>query len=354
MLETAGTSLKGIRGMEQQDFDGIEILQGMFPYQQGMQQRFPGKTLQDTKPFPIGSIYVFYLVYGRFYNLTNFGTNTEIEEVNIPPITLPALPPFGNTWFDDFSGYDVGTISRLWGAGPWAIGIGVCETIIEGMIDPYLALDSGFNYLQQIPTEQQPIPAPPVDTPPTTPILPPSGPQNPTECADLPDQDYINLVFGTVITAMQREGGAADTGEVASGEFDPPPPYIPHPYDNEAGSGVQAQENAIRQHYNNGFAWVTRSRSSGYRSSVTWDLTAYADSLPIDAQIFLVGTKQLSDGTGGLFPNLVTTCASLQISTVGEMSGTTIVSTTMGVDTDAIANEGILAYTEVRVYSASY
>lgn len=349
MLETNGNSQLALRGTDLQDFNEFQRVSGTYPYQEGLQRRIPGKTIIQIYNGEIGSIFVFYMVFGRTYTIIDFGS-LEITEIVTPPITIPALPPTSSRWYDDFSSYLVDTISRLWGAGIWLVGIGVCETIIEGTIDYFLVDDNVF--YQSIATGLQPIPAPPNDLPPVSPILPPVGPQIPNECSQLPNQNYQVLDTGIYITSLQRKGGSADTGEIASGEFDPPPPAIPHPYNDTAGSGFSAQENIIRQHYNNGFAWVTRSRSSGYLTQIDYDFNV--TDFPDDTTFFLVGTKSLSDGTGGLFPNLTTTCAMLQLATVGERAASVQISVPLGIDTDAIANEGLLSYTELRAYSSSF
>lgn len=351
MLRTNSEKVLFLEGIDQQDFTQLQLVQGSYPFQVGLQKRIPGKSITQIYAGPVGSIYVFYQVFGRFYTLIDFG-NILIEEVEIPTITLPGLPPAAVEWFDNFDGYTLGLISRLWGAGAWLIGVGVCETIIEGYIDPYRVLGTVEGYQEDIPTEQRPVPEPPADTPTVPPLIPPTGPQYPVECGELPDQFYQVFATGLIFDAIQKIGGSADTGEVASVFGGSPPPYIAHPYANQIGGALNAQENAIRQHYFNGLSWVTRSRSSGFRNEAHFDIEAL--ELPYDAEIWLVGTKSLSDGTGGLFPNLETTCASLQIATLGEKSGTITISTEMGIDTISIANEGILAYTEIRVYSSTY
>jgi len=130
-----------LEGVDQQDFSKLQIVKGTFPLEIGMQQRLPGKTIQKIYPGPIGSIYVFYLVFGRHYQLTDFGGGIEIVEVEIPDITPPGLPPTSSLWIDTFSGYDEDLISRIWGAGIWGGRAGICETIITGFYDPFLVYD---------------------------------------------------------------------------------------------------------------------------------------------------------------------------------------------------------------------
>lgn len=132
-----------VHGIDQQDWSEIQNLRGVYPYQVGLQKRIPAKTLQESFGQGIGSIYVFYLVYGRFYTFIDFGS-IQIGEVKPPAITIPALPPAQSVWWDDFSGYTPdGLISMIWGGGDWLDGIGICETIIEGYFDPFLG--GGFS-----------------------------------------------------------------------------------------------------------------------------------------------------------------------------------------------------------------
>lgn len=143
MLETHSENpTLSLAGIDQQDFSAIQKIQGAYPYQIGLQRRMPGKTIQQALGIPIGSILVFYMVYGRHYVLTDFG-NIQITPVDPPVITLPGLPNAQNQWFDDFSGYSpAGLISNLWGAGAWADTVGHCETIIQGYFDPFLVYDN--------------------------------------------------------------------------------------------------------------------------------------------------------------------------------------------------------------------
>lgn len=127
-----------LKGVDNQNWSEIQKLDGLVPYQVGLQKKLPGKTLQRIYSNEIGSIYVFYLVYGRFYTLVDFGS-LEISPVVVPPITPPALPPNQTVWWDDFSGYSPnGVISKIWSGGAWQDGIGICETIIQGYFDPFM------------------------------------------------------------------------------------------------------------------------------------------------------------------------------------------------------------------------
>jgi hypothetical protein len=139
MLQSDVKETLAVAGIDQQDFDAIQLVSGAFPSLTGLQQRIPGKTLDRVYPSPVGSIYVFYNVYGRPFRSVDFQDGTiEIEETPLPVWRIPALSPVATSWFDDFFGYTLGTVARLWGAGIWDGGIGVCETIIEGLIDPFL------------------------------------------------------------------------------------------------------------------------------------------------------------------------------------------------------------------------
>ncbi len=127
-------------GTNQQDFEQIQLVSGAFPYQVGLQQRFPGKNLLAVFDGPIGNIFPFYNVYGRPYNLVDTNGRFIITPVPLNSITIPALATTGNRWFDSFGTYSpTGLIQLLWGEGAWpGDGIGVCQSIIEGFIDPFL------------------------------------------------------------------------------------------------------------------------------------------------------------------------------------------------------------------------
>ncbi len=139
MLATKGKTTPALSGIDQQDFDKIQVVEGCYPFQIGLQKRIPGKSFISKSDFPIGGIFAFYMVYGRPYILIDNDTNLHIQETPIPNWNNPAIKPLGNSWIDTFSGYSPGgLISRLWAAGAWANGVGVCETIIQGWIDPFL------------------------------------------------------------------------------------------------------------------------------------------------------------------------------------------------------------------------
>ena len=142
MLKTNGDPTQEILGIDQQDFAQIQFLVNAFPHRVGAQRRIPGKSLIQKVDDPIYGIHTFYLVYGRRYNLIDFGNDLQIEEIENPVVVLPVLPPTQNTWFDSFSTYTVGLISRFWGEGNWANAVGICESIIYGVIDPFLVSDT--------------------------------------------------------------------------------------------------------------------------------------------------------------------------------------------------------------------
>lgn len=154
MLATRNIPVLELAGIDQQDFNELQLVKGAYPYQIGAQQRIPGKSISQIHPSAVGSILVFYMVFGRTYVLTDFGS-LQIEEIDIPPISIPALPPKSTSWFDNFAGYATGLISRIWAGGAWLIGVGVCETIIEGEIDAFRTLGSGVP-TDTIETERQP------------------------------------------------------------------------------------------------------------------------------------------------------------------------------------------------------
>lgn len=174
MLETKGQTTPTLKGIDQQDFSKIQLLNGAFPYKVGLQQRIPGKTLIEQQPLGIAGIGVMYNVYGRFYNVINFGDTITITQVTTPPFKQPTLPPDSNLWYDDFSGYSDGLISLIWGAGIWPNTFGICQTIIDGILDPFAIFATITS-----PIFGGPVPvAPP--PPGTSPQIPTANPNAPT------------------------------------------------------------------------------------------------------------------------------------------------------------------------------
>ena len=171
MLRTPNTQTLHLEGINQQDYAELQRVQGVYPARTGLLQRPPGKTLQQQAAYPVGSIYAFYLVHGRHYQLIDFGTGIQIVETVVPAITLPGLPVSANEWIDTFFGYPDALLSRLWGAGIWQGNVGICETLIQGYIDPFLVYAEIPNL--PIPQQNQPVPLP---TPGSDPGVPNADP----------------------------------------------------------------------------------------------------------------------------------------------------------------------------------
>lgn len=212
MLKTDGLPQLALAGINQQDFDQIQLVQGSYPFQQGLQKRIPGKILKQILSGPVNNIYVFYPVFGRPYTAVGFDDSIEITSVVVPPITIPALPPgLNDQFYDDFSGYLSGTISLFWAAGVWAFGIGVCQTIIVGYIDPfqiYAGLPPAASTPLNVPT-----PLPPPSSDPSESLLPPTDPnfQFPVN----PPQVFLKVVNGQANNTCEGQG----TEPVASIDF---------------------------------------------------------------------------------------------------------------------------------------
>lgn len=199
MQATPNDVTPAIGGIDQQDFDQIQLLVGVYPYQKGLQKRIPGKTLIEQVPFAIGSIYVFYNVYGRGYILADYNGNIQITPVVIPPITLTAQPPNDLSFFDDFSGYSpVGLVSRLWGGGIWNNTIGICETIIDGFYDPFQVGTGPYTYVIWVP---QPV----TSVPQTEPLLTPSDIPFTYPTPPLPDV-LLNTVYAHGDNSCEGQG----------------------------------------------------------------------------------------------------------------------------------------------------
>lgn len=206
MLATAKPGITpAIAGIDQQNFDEIQLLAGAYPYQKGLQQRIPGKSLSEVISGPIGAIEVFYNVLGRPYTLIGYDGNISIEPINLPPWSIPALPPVGNSWFDDFSGYSPsGLVAFLWGAGVWMSTVGVCQSIIDGWFDPFLVYANVYAGGINFDSSKQPVALPPPSTDPGTTPLSPTDPQfqYPVHPPDL----YLNIVEGHADNSCQGQG----------------------------------------------------------------------------------------------------------------------------------------------------
>lgn len=165
MLHTKGPPQLAIGGTNQQDFQQIQLIAGTYPYQIGLQKRVPGKKVDRVLSGPIGSIYVFYMAYGRTYTLTDFGS-LQIDPIDNPNNDFPGLPPTTTSWFDNFADYEDDLIAKYWGAGAWETGIGVCESLLLGFMDAYRVADT----VTPIPNEFVPRPGPSdIEVPNTTP-----------------------------------------------------------------------------------------------------------------------------------------------------------------------------------------
>jgi hypothetical protein len=263
MLETNSHKVfSSVEGINQQDFDKIQLLQGAFPYQVGLQQRIPGKIISREVSGSVGSIFVFYNVFGRHYILTDYGT-IEITETILPPITLPALPPSNTSWFDTFSGYDVGLVSRIWAAGVWAIGIGICETLIQGIIDPFLVYDT-IKGNSDIPTNLQPKAGPNgVTIPNTTPT------SHPITASGATSKVYSgsNIISTDDLPYPSSNYPSDNSGWLPGGHGDLP--FLPHPYDYaplDTRFFSSAESGFANSYYNNSGGVNERQNSSGYYS----------------------------------------------------------------------------------------
>lgn len=287
MLQTNGSKpTLAIGGINQQDFKEIQLVAGTFPYQKGLQKRIPGKSLISINPNGVGSIYVFYLVYGRHYNLIDFGTSISITETPLNPITLPALPGIADTWFDNFAGYSDDLVSRLWGAGMWATGIGVCETLIEGVIDPFLVFATISPGRENPIPSLQPIPGPTgASIPNTTPASFPIGSPDPTQ-----SKVFIGeTIVGPNLFPFPSANYPIDnSGWLPGGAGDMP--FLTHPaiYDPLNTSFFSAQEFAKAQSFYNGSSQVQE-----FQQSNGW----YSDNL-VDPSVFTANDGDIVTLTG--------------------------------------------------------
>lgn len=303
MLATNGKSTLALGGINQQDFKEIQLVAGSWPSQVGLQQRVPGKTIQQVLNGPVSAIYPFYMVYGRAYTLTDFGS-LQIEEVEIPTITLPGLPPSNsNTFFDTFEGYIPEIVSRIWGGGFWFHSVGICETIIDGIIDPFLVYATIAPGRED--PENRPIPMPDPEVDPEVPPAPPVV--NPP----LPDGHYTDYPISAGFENILRYpiNGVSQFEEA-------PLPCNPATFSvgftaltyGSPSTHTELKAVANSQSFKgcNNVAWSVFnyliSNNSGYRTQATLKL----NELPINyrAQVFLIGTETLSDALGG--PDIVT------------------------------------------------
>lgn len=319
MLKTKGNSLIAIGGIDEQSIDAIQTVQGAFPYQIGLQQRIPGKVLDRILTGPITSIYVFYLVHGRHYTIIDYGPQTIIE-IDVPPIRIPPLPPKFVEWFDDFSGYGPeGLISRVWGAGFGNPFVGIAETFMRGLLDPWELTDSL--------TPPAPTPPPPDEITPVedggsnVPPTPPPSQYEPGDCTDMPDDMvYIDVAIGSIFTSIHQfisvnnyytgPTGFSSVGFIAW-------PAYGTPYTDAGVQPFAASRSRARSASSSNFG---DAKTDETQVQAIFNLSTRND--PIGTQYWLVGTKTLSNGTMGAFgPNVTTTCAACQFATEGETFG---------------------------------
>lgn len=366
MLATNGDASLALGGLDQQDFRAIELIAGMYPYQLGIQKRIPGKTLQRVVAGPVGSLYVFYSVYGRSYTLTDFGS-LQIDEILVPPIVLPALPPVGTTWFDSFGSYSpTGLISKLWAGGDWATGVGVCETIISGIIDAFLVYDTIAPGRENPNTTLRPIAMP---TPDVDPEIPPATPGEMN--GTLPDRPYTQTTVDAILEGNTRYT-ADDHTHVDSAPMTYAdwlalgwtPNLLAPNYD--ASSSSPDLEARLDQRGFVGFGIVTfgvygydQKDTTGYRCEAVINIPNLGDVAR--KQIFLIGTQTLSDGITEF--GTVITEAHLEITTYAGIENATLnIEPPVGnlfdnpyeaaVNGPLKAKNGKITWTHVRVYDA--
>lgn len=373
MLETKGQVTPSIEGIDQQDFQKIQVLQGAYPYLVGLQQRIPGKTIQQIYLGSVGSIYVFYLVYGRSFLFVDYGSITIIP-IPIPPIVIPALPPVSRAWFDTFDEYTpIGLISFIWPEGQWYGGPGICQSTEVGYIDPFDA------QILQPPGGNTPIGPPgglggatpsgaPGGTPiPPSPPPPPGVPQYPVDCGTMPDLPSVDVTIGSIFT-----GGITGVTGSNNSFTDAPSAGPPHvAYRTVSVFAPYSPSSFITHRFvENLNSFVGGSTPSGYqyRDTSTEDRTTGVFNIsgqPFDAFVYLVGTKKLANGTFDIHGDgqYDTTCACLLIGLGGVVSGAVTIGTPLGVDwvpatgpdgSTAKSNAGIVEYTTVRIFSSTF
>lgn len=365
MLKTEGDTSRILKGINQQDFDEIQSVEGAYPNLAGLQQRIPGKTLTNQFNGPVGSIYAFYNVYGRNYTLKDFGS-IEIEEVEVPIFISPVVPPLGNSWFDDFESYEDDLISKFWGGGAWASYVGVCETLIIGFIDPFLVYDSVIPV--PIDTSRLPQYAGDIETAdvPQNPWSNSGRFPNPSNCDSLPASfvPYTTVSIASVITDIETYAGSAPCtmGAVGSecildeGAWQAPASVGGHPYDTLIGGSLSASEGRLSRTAFTGFSWQRRIRSDGSQTNASFSIENLSN-VPRRARFFLVGTKSLSDGV--TINSTVTTCATFEIFYGGQTRDEQTINVNNGIyysdpivpNTEIVqVASGSVSYTELRIY----
>lgn len=335
MIETKGNSLLAISGIDQQDIEQVQLVQGAFPFQVGLQQRIPGKTLLLEKTSPIGSIYVFYMVHGRFYTIVDYGT-IEIIPTPIPHITLPGLPPTLDMWFDAFD-YDPGTISRIWGGGLWDSNPGVCESLIHGVFDPYRTGGTpppGGPAVLPPPVEPPGPPGgegvPGGETAGATPS-PPPDPYHAGDCADLPSGAYETLAISHFFTSVEQVSATASQ-TISVPNATTFAPWLPVGAYTHYGTAFTADQRKYRSATNDGFGSFNSTSSDTIIQVNARFVIPDSDEWPRGTRFFLVGSKTLSNGVMGAFNNPVevTSCAMLEFAVEGESFGNMNLQTLVG------------------------
>ncbi len=303
MLETKGKSQLAIGGQNQQKFSELELVAGAYPYQVGLQKRIPGKTIQQVLSGPIGSIYVFYMVYGRMYRLLDFGS-LQITEIPIPPEPPWQPPQSSNTWYDTFEGYTPDLISRLWGGGAWLYSVGICETIIQGKIDPYAVysrIEPGV--IRQPPTPRQP-PIPPGPTIPNEPREFVSVTPDPRCSTHALSEAFESLTKITASPTIEFESYPPESSEEWAARGIEPTFLTPSFTVESVGSELCSIIDSAAfvgygniaygaygysyHFFNGGNAFITRARSKIHLMGV-----------PPAYQVYMTGQQIKSDGAGG-------------------------------------------------------
>lgn len=368
MLQTSGNVIKGLAGMDQQRLEPLQLIQGTYPFQKGLQARLPGKLIQRILDGPIGGIYVFYYVLGRPYLLVDYGNLIIIPAG--PDLTgIPPLSPVGIEWFDDFSGFDDGLISRIWGGGYGTPFPGICETILAGGVDDFEFYKDSGQFVTGVAGGATGSSSTdtntgggqgPSDSSPGAPN-PPPGVYAQQECEMMPeDEGFIGVPLSYCIFDVVQEYGEEVITEGVP-DFTTRPGY-PALNDFPLVSGAAIVADVRKSTYTSGDGfggWVNSRFNKETRVKFSFAIPL-EDNWPTGTLFFLVGTKTLSTGvldiTGA--PLEVTTCAALQISVQGESVGEVTLRVSPGPDgtrvvpsiVNIMATMGHLQYNSIRIY----
>jgi len=370
LVTTELTTDRVLRGVDQQDFEQLQVVQGTFPYQAGLQKRLPGKSLLQEIGGPVGSIYVFYNVYGRNYTLEDFGT-LQITEVGIPPFTLPIPPPVAYSWFDDFESYADDLVSKYWAGGEWLHYVGICEITYYGFIDPYIATNFGLNPS----IELLPRVSPYSNSDVTRNAVPSNvnSQKGPSDCDDLPESSYGSTLVPAIDAPLQytvidptliltdgiRQDYALAVEYVdETGTWSAPAPFPIPPLVGTGGPGLGAGSDAYSGTYFTGFSWQRRRGANEVFQEASYDLELLDTVLPQFYELWLVGIKHESTSTKGV---VLTECATLKISEQGQTAGQFVILSGIGATyhlygTGIPNQESVIArftdvtYTELRMY----